>query len=152
MTQPAQTVVDTTSLREAIETFIAYIESFPAEALAPTSTAEWGPREVLCHLVFWHEENADTLDALLKGNRRSLRAGGVHQNNAEAVALNRDESIGSLCERWRAAQRRIEALLAGDIPTGLRMAPRQGATDRPLEEFFRPGHVLGHLRQLQRHH
>jgi len=151
MAKLASTSGDIEALRAAIEGFIAYIGSLPADALAPAAVGqEWGPREVLCHLVFWHEENASLLAARLRGERRAPVSGGVHQSNARAIALTRDASIEQLCERWQAAQSRVEALLAADLPAGLRMAARQGSTVRPVADVFKPGHVLGHLRQLQR--
>ena len=39
-------------LDESVEAFACALESMPETAL---TGAEWGPREMLGHIVFWHE-------------------------------------------------------------------------------------------------
>ena len=51
-------------LRATVEGFCRFIVGLPKTTLVEQ---EWGPKEVLAHLVFWHESYVAQIEALMGG-------------------------------------------------------------------------------------
>lgn len=136
-------------LRQAVESFVAYIGSLPPDQLAP---AAWGPREVLVHLVFWHETFVSTTQALLDLQEPSLPRGTFAQLNAAAIRASAGVPVPDLVERFRVAQARLEslALRAGGCP--LAIPVKAGSKPRTLEQLVAEAeaHIRNHERKLRR--
>lgn len=136
-------------LRAAVQSFTGFISSLPESLLQP---GEWGPREVLVHLVYWHETHAATIEALLQGEEPVLPVGTYAELNARAVRANANEPVARLIERLRAAQRRLEhlATLAGERDVG-GIRAKAGATPRDLPATLlrMEAHVRQHERKLR---
>ncbi|WP_324716669.1 DinB family protein [Carboxydochorda subterranea] len=147
---PATAMEAALRLRAAVASFASYITGLPESFLQP---GEWGPREVLVHLVFWHETHAATIGALLRGEEPALPVGTFAQLNARAVRANADQPITRLIERLEAAQRELERLVVAaggrDLP-GIRT--KAGAKPRDLRAALlrMEAHVRHHERKLAR--
>lgn len=72
MRKRSSTADDTECLTNTVEDFCVWIESLPAEE---TRTQAWGPREILAHLVHWHEQiyRAEQSDPIRKAIPGALR-------------------------------------------------------------------------------
>lgn len=144
-------------LRATVESFCCFVEGLPETALAEQ---EWGPKEVLAHLVFYHESYVAQVEALLAREPFEPPQGRFCDLNAQAVAASRgvpvaDASTGlspSLVCRFRAADERLCALYEAHDPTGIVLKIKQGAKPRTLAELVPEieAHVRNHQRKLER--
>lgn len=85
MTTPPNTLI--APLDDAVEEFCRFVQS-----LGPDITAQetWGPKEVLAHLVFYHELYVAQVEAFLAGSPVDLPRGRYSDLNAAAVQRYRD--------------------------------------------------------------
>lgn len=136
-------------LRRTVESLISYIHGLPPEHPAP---AAWGPREVLVHLVFWHETFVATIQALLDGREPSLPAGTFAELNAAAVRANAAVPVDNLVQRFRAAQAQMEHLAVRAAGRGLAIPVKAGSRTRTLEQLIAEveAHIRNHERKLRR--
>jgi hypothetical protein len=98
------------SLSEAVSSFRHLIRSLPESSLSPSTGAEWGPREVLIHLAFWHAVYASTLRALLDDRVPEMPVGTFKGLNAKSVRTNVTTPSDQLLASLETAQREIEAM------------------------------------------
>lgn len=136
-------------LRQTVESFISYILSLPPEQLAP---AAWGPREVLVHLVFWHETFVSTIQALLDRREPNLPRGTFAELNAAAIRANAAVPIPDLIERFRAAQARLETLAVQAAGHPLAIPVKAGSRTRTFEQLMleAEAHIRNHQWKLRR--
>lgn len=136
-------------LDQTVESFVAYIESLPPGALAPRA---WGPREVLVHLVFWHETFVATIEALLDQREARLPQGTFAELNAAAVKTNAGATISELIERFRRAQAQLAVLAARAGDRRLAIPVKAGSRPRTLEQLLAEieAHIRNHERKLRR--
>lgn len=73
--------METAMLDEAIDSFISFIRSLPGQTLEASRTERWGPREVLIHLVFWHEQYASIATAVAAKRPPKLHPGTIRDVN-----------------------------------------------------------------------
>lgn len=128
-------------LDQTVESFVAYIENLPPGALGPST---WGPREVLVHLVFWHETFVATIAALLDQREAQLPRGTFAELNAAAVKANAGATISELIQRFRGAQARLAALAARAGDRRLAIPVKAGSRPRTLEQLL--GEIEAHIR------
>lgn len=136
-------------LRRTVESFIYFMNRLPEEHLAP---ADWGPREVLVHLVFWHETYVSTIEALIAGRTPDLPEGTFAELNAQAVRQNAEVPIARLLERFRKAQSRLEELAILDPSRSWTIPAKAGSKARPLDELIKriEAHIRNHEIKLRR--
>lgn len=120
-------------LSNTIDAFIGYIQQLPAAALSPSPTTQWGPKEVLIHIVFWHEKYCAILRALLDDEPPELVHGTLKRQNALAVAQYSGEAIDHLLRRLRTANRQLEGLCGDPRAKSVRMTVKVDGKARLLE-------------------
>lgn len=139
----------------AIDSFISYIRSLPEGKLQASPSTSWEAREVLVHLVFWHEQYASIIKAILSGKKPELLIGTFKELNAYAVEKNRTESISTLLKRLAEAQKDLERLTnkAATKNIRLQLSFREGSKMWQFEEALDKieKHIRGHLIKLKRH-
>jgi hypothetical protein len=142
----AQTVA---RLGESVEAFACALESMPETAL---TRAEWGPREILCHIVFWHETYARIAHAINTGQDPMPLVGTFPEFNRRSVIELGGVPITVLVARLRRAQRRFAVELLA-MNSRSRMTIKIGARGRgPLEFALKTdAHIRGHLDEVRRH-
>jgi len=137
---------------EAIESFIAFIQSLDSTTLKPSTTETWGPREVLIHLVWWHEQYVKLARAASHGKTCDLPEGTLKQMNARCVTANIKVPIPKLIARWNRANRQLTALTSS--PGGSRISISLGRNTRkwPLQVLLRlsAGHIQRHENKLRK--
>jgi hypothetical protein len=138
-------------LDEAIQSFAAYIRSLPPAKLVPSKRVSWGPREVLAHLVFWHEQYAQIASAIAQRKKPALLKGTGRALNDAAVIRERDTPIPELLERWTRARTCFSEIARSRRASRIRMPLRAGAKPWPLEDLIRlvAGHIRRHQAKLQ---
>jgi hypothetical protein len=140
---------DPARLRTTVEEFCRFIEGLPKAAMIEQ---EWGPKEVLAHLVFWHESYVAQIEALIGGAPFELPRGRFSDLNAQAVAANRGLPFAKLVRRFRVADERLRALYAAHDPAAIVLEIKQGSKRWRLVDLVSAveAHVRNHHRQLER--
>jgi hypothetical protein len=144
-----QTIDDQARLTATVESFCAGIESLPARDLR---SREWGPREVLAHLVYWHEGYVRRTSAVRTGQSPTLPQGRFADINACAVANLRDVPIRRMIQRLRAANRRLCTLAAAHDPRRIAFRIKQDSHPWRLSDLIpaAEAHIRHHLRTLKK--
>ena len=68
----------------------------------------WGPHEVLCHFLFWHEVTVQGMESVSAGGGPSNTDAPVDELNAEVVAGRSALGFGQLIREARGLQERLE--------------------------------------------
>src|SRR5262247_4716881 len=71
---------------------------------ARTKVGVWGPREVLCHLVWWHQATVEGMESVLAGGKPYRFYASVDEMNARAVGRLAAHDIAQLIELARQLQ------------------------------------------------
>lgn len=136
-------------LRASVESFTDFLRAIPPEQTAP---ARWGPREVLVHLVFWHETFVRTIESVLGGQEPPLPKGTFAELNARAVRENAGVPIARPILRFHAAQSRLEELAAHEAAHALAIPVKAGSKPRSLSELLieAEAHIRNHEAKVRR--
>lgn len=81
----------------------------PVFDLSRPVNPRWDMKDMLAHLVAWHESFAKNLVLLAKGEPPDPPRGSLREVNREGVLRLRGQSIDQLIRRFRKAQKLIEA-------------------------------------------
>ena len=104
------------STAQELDEMLSTLETIVNEALAyfegpgATSTArvgDWGPREVLCHFLFWHEATAQGIESAISGGGPLVLDAHVDELNDQAVAQHAGEEMPQLVARARELQEQL---------------------------------------------
>ena len=142
-------MIDTERLHQTIEDFCVFFETLPPEALREQ---EWGPMEVLAHLVYWHESYVAQAEAALAGVPFIPPEGRFREMNAQAVARDRGKSAQEQLARLRRADLRLCLLARDERAADISIETKQGAKRRPLQDFLNrvEAHIRSHHLLLRR--
>ena len=150
MTPAKKTSLDSLSapLDQAVEDFCQFIQNLPQE---DATQRAWGPKEVLAHLVFYHELYVAQAQAFLAGSRVKLPKGRYSDLNAEAAERCRDVPMDELVGRLRIANRRLGELCAAGDPDQIVVPIKSGIRPYRLAKLIPEvaSHIRNHQRQLQ---
>ena len=136
------------ALQSAVDDVTRELEGRP---LPPVSGGPWGPREVLCHLVYWHETYASVLHAMHRHETPPLKVGVFREFNQVAVEELSHVPADILLNRLQSAQRRVAVELLQLSPAA-RIRVKTGSMARGPVEFARrvEAHFRGHLADIRR--
>ena len=139
-------------LSSAVSSFMEFIHSLPAAKLEPATSETWGPREVLIHLVFWHEQYARIASDILGGKKREMLRGTFKQINAAAVSQNATATLADLLGRWGVAHEELFRISRWRQATRLKFSLREGSKEWPFLVLMRlaAGHILRHEEKLRK--
>jgi hypothetical protein len=129
-------------LTATVSRFCQIIERLPARALLEKP---WGPRQVLSHLVYWHEDYVRQIEARRSGMGWLLPEGGFEELNARAVASLAGVGVPTLLARFRTANARLCRLAADPAAAGFPIQLKQDTKSWALGEFLI--HVEAHIRR-----
>jgi len=140
---------DSARLTETVDQFCQFITSLPASALAEQ---DWGPKEVLAHLVYHHELYVNLVEAFLAGTPVVPPKGRFRDLNATAVAASRGVSPVELVERLQNANHRLVELYRQHNPDEIIVEIKAGAKLRTLAELVPEveAHIRNHLKKLRK--
>jgi hypothetical protein len=94
-----------TTLERSVEAGLAYVQG--PEGQAKTKAGRWGPREVLCQLVWWHQATAEGMESVLAGGAPYRIYASVDEMNSRAVGRLSGTDIDQLAELVRQYQARL---------------------------------------------
>ena len=140
---------DLEKLQNTVDALCNYIET-----LSETAQAEqaWGPKEVLAHLVQYHESFADQASAIVTGNRVEALKGRFIDVNAQAVDASRGIPVKDLIQRFKEADTRLRDIAKMYDPTAIYLLLKQDSVQRTLADVITmvEHHIRSHHRQLMR--
>jgi hypothetical protein len=136
-------------LSQTVSLFIEHIRSLPKSELEP---ADWGLREILIHIVFWHENYLNNLQRIRDKKPLHMLEGTYRELNAAAIRENESETIEHLLKRFENVQNLIVEIVSGTIDTGLDFYFKSDAKPRSiLESIIRiEQHVRSHLVKMKK--
>jgi hypothetical protein len=151
MTNPQNIADNLQRLTDTVESFCLWLESLPARELRPQP---WGPREVLAHLVFWHEYYSTQSVAALAGKATPIPAARFAEINTRAVNKFQALSPQVLAGRFRAANRRLCRLALANEPRTIIFRLKADSQAWKLSDLIpaAAGHIRNHLAKLTRVH
>ena len=94
-----------TALEQSVEAGLAYFQGSGGQA--QVRVGKWGPREVLCHLVWWHQATVEGMESVLSGGKPYRFYASVDEMNARAVGRLAGRDIAQLAELVRQLQARL---------------------------------------------
>src|SRR5215510_4560000 len=71
------------TLGQSVESGLAYFQGPGSQS--KVVIGHWGPREVLCHLVWWHQVTVEGMESVAKGGAPYRIYASVDEMNARAV-------------------------------------------------------------------
>jgi len=136
-------------LSDSVEAFARALESMSE---TPLTGGAWGPREMLCHIVFWHETYLRVAHAMNAGQDPMPLVGTFPEFNRRSVIELGRVPAAVLVARLRRAQRRFAVELLAMNPHS-RITLKLGARGRgPLEFALKTeAHIRGHLDEVRRY-
>jgi len=93
------------ALEQSVEAGLTYFQGPGGQARI--KVGPWGPREVLCHLVWWHQATVEGLESVLSGGNPYRFYASVDEMNARAVGRLAGQDIIQLAELVRQLQARL---------------------------------------------
>ena len=140
---------DPARLTATVDRFSRFIKTIPASALVEQ---EWGPKEVLAHLVYHHELYVKLVEASVSGLPVAPPKGRFRELNAEAVAASRGSTPDELVNRLQKANQRLVELYRQYEPSEIRVEIKAGVKLRTLAELIPEveAHIRNHLEKLRK--
>ena len=137
------------ALRQSVEAGLAHFQGSGGQARV--KVGKWGPREVLCHLVWWHQATVEGMESVLSGGKPYRFYASVDEMNARAVGRLAGQDIAQLTELVRQLQARlVKAARALPDPNATVLVTGEGierSVLQRLETIAR--HWSEHVRALQ---
>jgi hypothetical protein len=93
------------TLERNVETALAYFQG--PEGQTKVKAGQWGPREELCQLVWWHQATVEGMESVLSGGDPYRFYASVDEMNARAVGRLAGKNINQLADLVRQFQVRL---------------------------------------------
>jgi hypothetical protein len=140
---------DCDKLEQTVNAFCAYIQSLPD---ADKEEQTWGPKEILVHLVQFHENFVNQTEAILAKQAYENLKGRFDQVNAQAVRMNRGVSIDKLIQRFQIADQRLRHFAQTCDADGLQVKLKAASKPQSLSSVITmvEHHIRSHHHRLQR--
>jgi hypothetical protein len=94
-----------TALEQSVEAGLAYFQGPGGQA--KVKIGHWGPREVLCTLVWWYQATVEGMESVLSGGKPYRFYASVDEMNARAVGRAAGKDIAQLANTARQLQARL---------------------------------------------
>lgn len=93
------------ALEQSVEAGLTYFQGPGGQARI--KVGKWGPREVLCHLAWWHQATVEGMESVLSGGKPYRFYASVDEMNARAVGRLAGKDTAQLAELVRQLQARL---------------------------------------------
>lgn len=93
------------ALEQSVEAGLTYFQGPGGQARIKVGI--WGPREILCHLAWWHQATVEGMESVLAGGKPYRFYASVDEMNARAVGRLAGHDIAKLVELVRQLQGRL---------------------------------------------
>ena len=101
--QPIEALIR--ELEQSVEAGLTYFQGPGGQARIKVGI--WGPREVLCHLAWWHQATVEGMESVLAGSNPYRFYASADEMNARAVGRLAGRDIAELAELVRQLQARL---------------------------------------------
>ena len=143
-----------------IEGLIAALDAIAEEGLhyfegpgrsSQARVGQWGPREVLAHLTFWHEASVRGMESVAEGGQPFRLELPVDEANARAVADRDDKDLPGLVADARSLHGRFVQAARAIADPGAVVVIRGDGSEAPVWQRFEItiNHWREHIRDLQ---
>ncbi|MCB0481938.1 MAG: hypothetical protein KDC83_10940 [Flavobacteriales bacterium] len=136
----------TEHLRNELEAFIAFFgQALDYEKMVYEF---WSAKDILGHITFWHESFARNISDIGYGKKPNPLKGKLSEVNQRSVEETKTETIGSLIDRLRNAQKIIEKFICQQ---NIQWIPyKKGSRDYSRREHIEivTNHIHKHLSDL----
>lgn len=140
-------------LNAAVREIANYILQLPAAEKRNQAWGQetFGPKEVLAHLVFYHELYVEQMQALEKGAAFEPPQGTYDELNRKAVEASLVTETDALAQRLLASQARMNVLYQALDPDEDQVQAKREAKKRTLRKMVEQEarHIRRHLRELR---
>ena len=144
------------TLGQNVESGLAYFQGPGGQA--KVMIGHWGPREILCHLVWWHQTTVEGMESVVKGGAPHHIYASVDEMNARAVGrmagkdITKADTYGpslvELARQWQARLVQAAHALPDPNATVLIMGDGSGrSVQQRLETIAH--HWSEHVKELQ---
>jgi hypothetical protein len=93
------------TLGQSVEAGLAYFQGPGGQA--KVKIGHWGPREVLCTLVWWHQATVEGMESVLSGGKPYRFYASSDEMNARAIGRAAGKDITQLADTVRQLQSRL---------------------------------------------
>jgi hypothetical protein len=110
---------------------------------------DWTAKDVLAHIVMWHESFANNIINLINGNKLKLLKGLLYEINESGVKEYKKYTIGELKEKLIIAQEKINDNIENtkiEIIPYRKNSKRRYTKEEHLEIVFK--HIKGHYEDM----
>lgn len=137
------------SLDDAVNTGLAYFEGPGAES--DIKIDAWSPREILAHMVFWHQATVEGIEAVGASGQPYQIGPTTDEVNDEQVEALADKSIGEIVGEIHSLQARlVSGVRALEDPSATVFIRSSGAESSGLQRLeMMANHWNGHIEELQ---
>ncbi len=111
---------------------------------------DWSAKDVLCHVLSWHESFARNVEDIVNGRKPNPLKGSLTEVNEKGVRENRQFTIPELRDKLRNAQLIIDTHILDSriILIPYKKGSRSYSREEHLDVVFR--HISGHLKDLKK--
>lgn len=127
-----------------------FLEEFEKKEKNILATELWSVKEVLCHLVFWHENYAANYDAMVKGVTPPLFDKTANHLNIDGVESLKNVSIKELRERLLKANDTLRYCIVEKKVPQMTYTKRGRTYDTLYFVEMIAGHFATHAKQVKR--
>ncbi len=134
------------ALSASIESFVHIIKS---KKLSLMATDEWTVKNVLCHIVFWHENYAANYQALAQHKNPSLPEKMSTINKTGVASLNKYSVKNLVSKLYLANESLYKSIEIEKVP---QMTYSKGGRTYKTIDFLEmiTRHITSHTKQIQR--
>ena len=138
-----------TALEQSVESGLAYFQGPGSQS--KVMIGRWEAREVLCHLVWWHQATAEGIESAASGGAPYRIYASVDEMNARAVGRLAGTDMQQLMEMARQAQTRlVKAARACTDPSTTVLVMGDGSGRSVLQRLETIAHHWQeHVKELQ---
>ena len=137
------------SVEEAVKAGLAYFEGPGANSSVKMDI--WSPREVLCHLIYWHQAAAEGMESVTDGGDPLKIYASTDEMNARAVGRMAGVTMQRLIEDARRLQTRLiaAARVIPDLEATVLDRDEEGKQSARQRLGIIAHHWNEHLRELE---
>lgn len=137
------------ALADSVDKAQQYFSKLDGQAVV--RLGNWGPAEVLGHLVWWHRANLEGIESVLAGGPPYGAGESTEQLNARAMDEMAGSPVVDLLGKWEELQNRLDDKARAVADPGVVVRVYSNGAPRTLLERIEEvaDHITEHLNELQ---
>ena len=137
------------TLNQSVDNGINYFEAEGSTSKVRINL--WEPREILAHLIYWHELTANALDSNISKHGPVKIHASIDEMNARAVGRAANRSIKSMLIDIKNLNNRINESSERILDTNAIIVVYSNASEKTVEQMLElvPNHWNTHISELR---